>query len=367
MKQILIVANYAPSFGGNWLQSMKALEKNKDIHVRYLFPEAAAKQYWIKEINRSYFTDWSLSSLKEVWKKINKDAPVDIVHFHFVGGKNGLLCRMAFTGSCRFLWHVHNHDISRGRLAPVKDILKKWMYRDSFKIGVSDSVSDSVRVLSPRNVQTLYNAIDFERLSDVGEEHFIDKAPGVIRCMIMGNHFERKGNDIAAKAIRKIISGGGVPAELYIVANEHYRNDLAAFLTKTIGNDSWQKYIKRLSPRNDIATYYRKMDCFLSPSREEGFTYSVAEAAYCGCQVILSQCPGQEEYLKHSIPSFHWLQDPNTVDITDDLTQEILKAYKMPQGTKEEMVRESQKYLESHFKMNKWVEDVVKIYDELMK
>ena len=209
MKQILIVANYAPSFGGNWLQSMKALEKNKDIHVRYLFPEAAAKQYWIKEINRSYFTDWSLSSLKEVWKKINKDAPVDIVHFHFVGRKNGLLCRMAFTGSCRFLWHVHNHDISRGRLAPVKDILKKWMYRDSFKIGVSDSVSDSVRVLSPRNVQTLYNAIDFERLSDVGEEHFIDKAPGVIRCMIMGNHFERKGNDIAAKAIRKIISGGG--------------------------------------------------------------------------------------------------------------------------------------------------------------
>lgn len=109
------------------------------------------------------------------------------------------------------------------------------------------------------------------------------------------------------------------------------------------------------------------MDFFLSPSREEGFTYSVVEAAYCGCQVILSRCPGQEEYMKHQIPPFHWLEDPNTVDITNDLTQEILRAYKMPQGTKEEMVRESQKYLESHFKMNKWVEDVVKIYGELLE
>lgn len=30
MKQILIVANLASSFGGNWLQSMKALEKEKN-------------------------------------------------------------------------------------------------------------------------------------------------------------------------------------------------------------------------------------------------------------------------------------------------------------------------------------------------
>lgn len=39
----------------------------------------------------------------------------------------------------------------------------------------------------------------------------------------------------------------------------------------------------------------------------------------------------------------------------------------MAEGTTEEMVRESQKYLESHFKMNKWVEDVVKIYGELLE
>lgn len=248
MKQILIVANLASSFGGNWLQSMKALEKNKDIHLRYLFPEAAAKQYWIKEINRSYFTDWSLSSLKEVWKKINKDAPVDIVHFHFVGGKNGPLCRMAFTGSCRFLWHVHNHDISRGRLAPVKDILKKWMYRDSFKIGVSDSVSDSVKRISPKNVRTVYNAMDFARLDVTGEESCISEKTGVIRCMIMGNHFERKGVDMAAKAVQ-MLTMGGVKAELYIVADSYFNQQIESFLNQHVGK-GWQSFAKIIPTRN---------------------------------------------------------------------------------------------------------------------
>lgn len=208
MKEILVVANLASSFGGNWLQSMKALEKNKDIHVRYLFPEAAAKQYWIKEINSSYFTDWSLESLKKIWKKINSDEPVDIVHFHFVKGRTGLRCRMAFTGHCHFVWHLHNHEFTKGKLYPLKILAKKWMYRDSFKIGVSDSVSDSVKKISPKNVQTVYNAMDFTRLDTVGEESCISKEPGVIRCMIMGNHFERKGVDMAAKAVQMLTMGG---------------------------------------------------------------------------------------------------------------------------------------------------------------
>lgn len=359
MKKILIVANTSSSFGGNWLQSMKALEKNKGIHVRYLFPEAAAKQYWIKEINRSYFTDWSLSSLKEVWKKINSDAPVDIVHFHFVGGKNGLLCRMAFTGRCRFLWHVHNHDISSGKLAPFKDILKKWMYRDSLKIGVSDSVSDSVRALSPRNVQTVYNAMDFTRLDVTGEESCISKESGVIRCMIMGNHFERKGVDMAAKAVQ-ILTMRGVKAELYIVADSYFNPQIESFLNQHVGQ-SWRSFAKIIPTRNDIATYYKKMDFFLSPSREEGFTYSVVEAAYCGCQVIVSSIPGQNE---NKVPGFYWVGNPNHTDISAEIADTVKKAYKLSEKDRMERTEKSVAYMKQQFSMDKWVENVVRVYGE---
>lgn len=362
MKQILIVANLASSFGGNWLQSMKALEKNKDIHLRYLFPEAAAKQYWIKEINRSYFTDWSLSSLKEVWKKINKDAPVDIVHFHFVGGKNGLLCRMAFTGSCRFLWHVHNHDISRGRLAPVKDILKKWMYRDSFKIGVSDSVSDSVKRISLKNVRTVYNAMDFARLDVTGEESCISEKTGVIRCMIMGNHSERKGVDMAAKAVQ-MLTMGGVKAELYIVADSYFNQQIESFLNQHVGK-GWQSFAKIIPTRNDIGTYYKKMDFFLSPSREEGWTWAIEEAAYCGCQVVVSCIPGQDE---NKVPGFYWVGNPNHKDISTEIADVIKKVYKLPEKDKKESMKKANTYMKTQFSMDKWVENLLAVYDESIK
>ena len=57
-------------------------------------------------------------------------------------------------------------------------------------------------------IRPIYNALDFNRLAEVGEDRYIDDAPGTIRCMIMGNHYERKGVDLAAKAIQMLNRGG---------------------------------------------------------------------------------------------------------------------------------------------------------------
>lgn len=85
MKQILIVAQYAPTFGGNFIESMKSLQEAEGISVRYLLPEQAKSCEWISDLTEVHYTDWSFSSLKKVWHELNQDAPVDVVHFHFVG------------------------------------------------------------------------------------------------------------------------------------------------------------------------------------------------------------------------------------------------------------------------------------------
>lgn len=41
MKNILIVAQFAPTFGGNFIESMKSLQEAEEISVRYLLPEQA--------------------------------------------------------------------------------------------------------------------------------------------------------------------------------------------------------------------------------------------------------------------------------------------------------------------------------------
>lgn len=362
MKEILIVANLASSFGGNWIESMKALEKAKGVHIRYLFPMAAEKQYWIKEIGHSYFTDWSEKSLKNVWKEINNDKPVNIVHFHFIDGLTGIRCRNAFSGKCHFVWHLHNHISSRGKMALVKDILKKWMYRNSFKIGVSDSVSDSVKRISPKNVRTVYNAMDFARLDVTGEESCISKKAGVIRCMIMGNHFERKGVDMAAKAVQ-MLTMGGEKAELYIVADSYFNQQIESFLNQHVGK-GWQSFAKIIPTRNDIGTYYKKMDFFLSPSREEGWTWAIEEAAYCGCQVVVSSIPGQDE---NKVPGFYWVGNPNHKDISTEIADVIKKVYKLPEKDKKERMEKANAYMKKQFSMDKWVENLLAVYDESIK
>lgn len=79
--------------------------------------------------------------------------------------------------------------------------------------------------------------------------------------------FERKGVDIAYKAINNLINEG-YQINLYIVCsiNEDTCKDK---LKKTAGTKTLPNWVCFLPPRQDIATYYRAIDIFTSPSREE--------------------------------------------------------------------------------------------------
>lgn len=118
-------------------------------------------------------------------------------------------------------------------------------------------MADSMRFYSPDHVTTVYNAMDFNRLSWIGEDHYIDTSSKAIRCMIMGNHYERKGVDIAAKAVQ-MLNGGGTPTVLYIALNDSVVPALRDFLHQHLGTDDFDSYIKPIPARNDIATYYKK-------------------------------------------------------------------------------------------------------------
>ena len=99
--------------------------------------------------------------------------------------------------------------------------------------------------------------MDFDRLSWIGEDHYIETSSKAIHCMIMGNHYERKGVDIAAKAMQ-LLNGGGHPAVLYVVLNDSVVPALRDFLRQSLGTNDFDSYIKTVPVRNDIATYYKK-------------------------------------------------------------------------------------------------------------
>lgn len=361
MKQVVIVANFAATFGGNFIQSMKALQASDRISVRYILPEDAKGCTWISELTKVYYTDWSFQSLRKVWNELNKEFQVDIVHFHFVGRKDALRCKLVFSPVDKMIWHLHNHiGCKKGKLTWLKDLGKRYLYHGSYKIGVSNSVADSMRFYSPDHVTTVYNAMDFNRLSWIGEDHYIDTSSKAIRCMIMGNHYERKGVDIAAKAVQ-MLNGGGTLTVLYIALNDSVVPALRDFLHQHLGTDDFDSYIKPIPARNDIATYYKKIDVFLSPSREEGWTWAIDEAAYCGCQVIASKIPGQDE---NTVPGFVWCGNPNKEDITQEIADKILYLAQLPKQEKEKNTKAAREYMLKEFSMDKWVENILAVYND---
>lgn len=47
MKQIIIIADLAATFGGNFIESMKALQQADRIAIRYVLPQKAKGLKWI--------------------------------------------------------------------------------------------------------------------------------------------------------------------------------------------------------------------------------------------------------------------------------------------------------------------------------
>lgn len=326
--------------------------------VTYVLPEEAKGREWLARLGDVRFTDWSIGSLRHIWQEVAREEPISIVHLHFIGVRDGVKCRLAF-GKARYIFHTHNHVVLKSS-NPVKKMLKyimaRYMYRDAYKIGVSQSVSDSVAALSPGRVYTIYNALNLDRLREVGEEHVI-QSDDHVRCMIMGNHYERKGVDIAARAIADL-RRQGQDIVLYVAMNDYFRAGFEAFLRETLGERP--EWIRPIPARNDIATYYRKMDFFLSPSREEGWTWAIDEAAYCGCTVISTRIAGQSE---NDVPTFEWIGDPNQEDVHGELAAKLLELMQLTPEEKEQRTAAARQYIEQNMSLQKWVQEVLAVYN----
>ena len=116
------------------------------------------------------------------------------------------------------------------------------------------------------------------------------------------------------------------------------------------------KWVHFLPPRQDIATYYRAVDIFVSPSREEGLAYAIPEAAYCGCNVVATKIGGQLYYERIPGVIFIPAEDPEA------LSNAILSVVK-----KEKNRAHVEDFLVKEFGLKKWANDVTEIYLEKMK
>lgn len=352
---VLQIINYSAPYRGNFIDSLESLESNdiRKIKNYYLFHQETKEKSaeWIDSINPTGDSVFYLSGnlLKDIRliSNIVVQKSIEVIHMHFWGIRVHTIILVATFGkNVRLVRHFHNHSDYNEHF--FKRMYGRIMYRSAIMVGCSESVADSIKRDFPNcEVRFVNNKISFERLNKYEKIAIGENPPHVV--MMYGADFERKGVDVACNAIKNIHQKRN-DVELLIVCSIAGK-ECEQKVCQLLQTEKVPNWIHIVPPRNDIATYYRISEFFISPSREEGSTYAIPEAVYCGCKVVASDIGGQSHY--KDVPGIAWIEK----DASQALESAIENGLEAPYD-----VNIARKYVVDKYGIQQWVKQIVDIY-----
>lgn len=96
-----------------------------------------------------------------------------------------------------------------------------------------------------------------------------------------------------------------------------YSSELAA-QAEHMGIGDYVEFLDTLAPE-ELPDFYRSLDLFAIPSRQEGLNIAGLEAMACGVPVVSTRCGGPEDYVIDSVTGY--LCDLDAEDMADKLIQ----------------------------------------------
>jgi glycosyltransferase involved in cell wall biosynthesis len=343
---ILQFADYSAPYEGNFILSLKHLEnKLTGNKIVYLFTKDAKNQVWIKNISRVYFlTDNIIENIK-IFKNIIKKENIDIIHTHFSMLKYDLALKIARTLSKKTLYIRHMHMIYKCKRNLILEKIKKVISNADIEIACSDASFSSLKLsgIEENKIFVVPNAIAFERFDtfeNLNKESF--------SILIFGYNYYIKGVDLAIRAVDKLVKNdNNIILQIVIAKND---NEIKDKIIKDFGKIP--DFVRLLAPRNDIATYYKNSDIFLSSSREESFCYAIREATYCEALVIASDIPAHND-----IPiEFRFINGDYK-----DLYKKIKLSLTIK--NKKDIIEKSKRFVIQKYSIDSWSDKIIEIYN----
>lgn len=361
---VLHIMDYAAPYKGNFITSIEILEdhlKQSGRKLIYLFPTTARNFEWLiqfeKQGKKVFFIDGSFFSKQIKWSNIKlllnliKEEHVNIIHTNFVAHNYSLfLLKKIFKRKVKIIGQFQNHYLLPDNLYRR---FKIFITKNTFDkiIGVSNSVVQSIlnNSIPKTKVICVFNALAYDRLNNY-EKVSISMENEQKIILMFGWPYYRKGVDIAIEIVQQLNAEGqnillaiSLPGGREIVETE-IQNKLGKM-------PAW---IKILNAREDVATYYNASDIFISPSREEGYTFAVLEAAYCNCMLAVSTIGGNPQ----DIP-FIGKFECEKPDKFKDVIIDILKKSPEERG----IIKRAQKeYVIKAYDINNWAKEICKVY-----
>lgn len=346
--------NYAAPYRGNLISSIFDLEnklKKVGVNMVYLFPDTARNIDWvcemIKEGKSVYFKPESFWEKLEVFDMLIKKYNVHIVHTHFWCIPDMLCIRMLKLKNVGLKSIIHHHNHYVPSRSSFNEKIKRIIIRSDANIACSEDVAANLSHNNFNNVLDIENAIDFSRLSN-------QRNNNTSMFLMFGFDYYRKGVDIVLDAFDKLTDKYN-NIQLGIVFAANKESGLANIKNRFGEIPSW---LTVLPPSENISEYYAESKAFISASREEGFCYAIAEAAYCCCQSIISNIPGH----RTDIPMIKVFENGNVAELAA-LIESVLNEDK----EEIEKINAVQKeYVTEKYDLSSWSDGIIEGYRQLI-
>ena len=363
---ILIAASYKASKSGNFIPSLLelglALRRQGD-NVCFLFPESenALKDHswrgWLEEqgfsvylINRDAPADILIDQLLEIIQ-CNQ---ISILHTHF-----GIFEKIIRKNRRRLPVKILIHD-HFGFEYPFKQVIRNLVKSILFRLLGIDVVCVNKSVASSFLFTRHWyvpNGLSFKRNLEYSQSREECRAALKIHdeekvCLILGWDLDRKGMDIAVKAVGECQSKGHNTVLCIVGFGSGPKEKVLRYIRER-GIDPHSPWIRYWDDTEDIFAYHRAADVFLSSSRMEGFPYGVLEAISQNTPIALSDIEATKWASSYDLAFPYPVEDPSAC--ADSIIKGI-QAGRSPSNY-ESIINE--------YSIENWYQSIISIYHKL--
>lgn len=373
-KVILHIANFAAPYMGNFVESLATLEealKAEGARMIYIFPETCRARAWSEKFAQNhqvYFVEAKIDSMKVFYNKkvikqlvaiFQKEKP-DIIHSHYDGYDIPVMIANRKCGNkAQIIWHYRN---PRTLVAnPIKRAYQKIRFFEQYRIygksawiiAVSDGCIAEVknhgfnmeRAIAINNGVCERSIRQRELNGELRNE--------VFTFLCYGGRGDHKGIDILLDAFKQLKNQ--LPLKIILVRGA----DTEEYMTAAFGEDRPAE-IELVPPVEDINALFEQVDCFISSSRRETFSYAVHEAALHGIPVISSEIPVLARF--NRLPSVIPFENENSVALAQAMKEMIEKT----DARTPEALLEGRKYVQDNLTSSRWAEKVIGYYNKIL-
>ena len=237
---------------------------------------------------RQYGFDLALAGRRTIRGILNREMP-DVIHYHWMGL---LALRTRSVAGARRIRHVLTYHMTVDHIAqpwfskPFRGLIG-WLYarlcnRMDAVLAPSANMIESIRELGVRTpVQYLTNPVNF-----VGAPPAAERSPGRFKLLYVGQLNPLKNLPFLLQGFRRLLTTGGVDAELCIAGDGNLRGNLehAARDLGISDRVTFAGFVKH----EDLPGFYAAADVFVLPSKIETQGMVAMEAMRFGKPVLVN-------------------------------------------------------------------------------